>query len=76
MLSTLHLTYGPSPTDPKLSRPFCKFDGKLKTVKVLSPSHKLRRVMHDRGKPANGFKDQSEDVTRKSSHDGNKHECL
>ncbi|VVA95186.1 unnamed protein product [Arabis nemorensis] len=66
----------PSPTDPlKLPRPVRKqdaksSDSKLKTIKVLSPAHKLRRVILDRGKSGNGFKDQNVDVMKQASHDG------
>lgn len=71
-----YFTSAPSPTDPlKLPRPVHKQDAKSsdskhEAIKVLSPAHKLRRVMPDRGKSANGFKDQSVDVMRQASHDG------
>ncbi|AAF24839.1 putative protein-serine/threonine kinase CMGC-CDK-CDK7 family [Arabidopsis thaliana] len=71
-----YFTSAPSPTDPlKLPRPVSKqdaksSDSKLEAIKVLSPAHKFRRVMPDRGKSGNGFKDQSVDVMRQASHDG------
>lgn len=73
-----YFTCAPSPTDPlKLARPIRKQDAKssdsskLKTVKkTLSPAHKLRRVIADRGKSGNGLKDQSVDVMKQASHDG------
>ncbi|CAN8239676.1 unnamed protein product [Cochlearia groenlandica] len=67
-----YFTSAPSPSDPlKLPRPVRKQDAKsseskLKTIKVLSPAHKVRRVMP----PSNGFKDQSVDVMRQASHSG------
>ncbi|KAH0920069.1 hypothetical protein HID58_027729 [Brassica napus] len=63
-----YFTSAPSPTDPlKLPRPVHKkeaksSESKLKTITVLSPAHKLRRVMPDRGK--------STDVMKQASHDG------
>ncbi|ESQ27811.1 hypothetical protein EUTSA_v10018665mg [Eutrema salsugineum] len=71
-----YFTSAPSPTDPlKLPRPVRKHDAKssdskLKAIKVLSPAHKMRRVMPDRGKPDYGSKDKSVDVMRQASHDG------
>ncbi|KAL0701662.1 hypothetical protein Bca4012_057784 [Brassica carinata] len=63
-----YFTSAPSPTDPlKLPRPVLKqearsSESKLKTITVLSPAHKLRRVMPERGK--------STDVMKQASNDG------
>ncbi|XP_010416185.1 PREDICTED: cyclin-dependent kinase D-1-like [Camelina sativa] len=71
-----YFTSAPSPTDPlELPRSVRQLgakssDSKHKSVKVLSPAHKFRRVIPDRGKSANKSKDQSVDVMRQASHDG------